>query len=147
MKKKTLKTPKKRTENQILQDEFLASIPKEQMVQVLDVLNILFKTANLPTTRRGAYFAIRTAKIAAFERIELTGFDQTMRVLDVYLMATSKGEPYRPTFNSATVTLTTGWQKILAFVDTYKGRNKGAISIGDSSLREKIAHGLTNQEF
>lgn len=143
MKKEPKTKPKERTENQIRQDEFLATFSTEETTHMEDVLNILLDIAELPSHRRGAIFGNRAAKVACHERIQLTGLSETTRILQILLTATKRHEPFRPTFSTPTLALSTGWQKIVAFTDSYTKKNKGAITIGDNALRAEIAKGLS----
>lgn len=142
MNKKTTSSVDKRTPKQKELDAILDTLTSVETRQVLDVLNWLFLASDLPDSRRGTYFGNRHSKVAAYERICKTGFDETNRILKIYHDATKRGEPYRPGYSTPTAALTTSWHKFVSFADSVSRKNKGSLAINDNDLRDEIARGL-----
>lgn len=108
---------------------------------ILDVLNVIFIASDTPSSRRANFFGNRYAKVAAQERIDQTGYTETMRVLELYLHGVQTKEPYRPAFKTATQLLTVGWPKVVAYTDKM-AKTKGKIIITDQAVKDEIIAGL-----
>lgn len=116
------------------------------MKQLNEVLNIIFLAFDLPQSRRGTIFGNKFARRAAEERIEQTGYEETIRILKLYHAGTQSKEKYRPTSSTATRLLTIDWQKIVAFADRMSTSN-GRVTIRDQKVKDEIADALSKGGF